>query len=84
MFATLVDKKTGKRRFACIIADPSGCCVQGAVEFTLKEDPKNPPKWPADYPAPNETFSVQGRVELLGDKRPAPILRDAELAVPVH
>ena len=83
-FVTIVEKDSGARRFACLVADPGGCCVQGVVEFTLKADPKKPPRWPDDYPAPDETFSVQGKVELAGDKRPAPVLRDAEVAVAIR
>ena len=54
-FSIYEDETTGKKYFACLIADATACCSQG-IEFILAGEHS----YPADYPKLGEEITVAG------------------------
>lgn len=67
--------ENGKTYFACIVSDTAGCCVQG-LEF----EPLKKYSYPKDFPKPEETITVKGKLKVLNkDKFDFCVLQDAEI-----
>jgi len=82
-FLTLVDKKDGKRYFACMMGNSGGCacCAPGGV---LEFEPKGSLKWPDDFPRAESRITVSGLLKLVeveedGQRYPVPRLFDADV-----
>lgn len=59
--------------------------MQGFVEFALCTNTTGKAvRWPESYPTEGETFFVQGVGALSADEDPCFLLKDAEIAVPMH